>query len=500
MFGVGGDAGKTTIRLRHAWGQWKQIGAGQTNSQFMDVDVFPNTVEYWGPNGMLFFRNAQVFYELFDDGTSNARIAVEAPGASGDAGVLSDRVELQNVKPRFPSPDFTGHYRKGAKWGYVQVGGALRYLAYDDLIPTDKFDLNGHVWAWGISISSGLNVGKSDKLHFQLVEGAGVENYFNDAPVDVGIKSNPGNTVTPVVGEALGDFGLVLFFDHTWNPRLSSSVGYSRVDITNSTISGNTVNGSATAAGGITNIGIIGGNPTLVLTNSTVYGNNSDGASGTGGISQNTGSCPSGCTNTIKLRNTIVAGNTRSGSTPSDISGFVDFNSSSNLIGTGGSGGLSGANGNQVNVADVKLGSLANNGGPTQTHALLPNSPAFDAGEVRVNDFGLANGDAYTAFSLKCFGEPLPAAVRAHNFGPWPVPLAVTFQILGDDRASPSSTAPCNLRSTLNRQFFLCIRIIRNAIGKIRYVLRRFWAAIPEKTVNRECTRIDTNFLVFYWR
>ena len=42
MFGVGGDAGKTTIRLRHAWGQFKQIGAGQTNSTFMDVDVFPN--------------------------------------------------------------------------------------------------------------------------------------------------------------------------------------------------------------------------------------------------------------------------------------------------------------------------------------------------------------------------------------------------------------------------------------------------------------------------
>jgi hypothetical protein len=234
MFGVGGDAGQTTIRLRHAWGQWKQVGAGQTNSAFMDVDVFPNTVEYWGPNGMLFFRNVQVFWEPFNDGNSNARIAIEAPGASGDAGVLSDRVELQNVKPRFPSPDFTGHYRMGAKWGYLQVGGALRYLAYDDLLPNDKFDLNGHVWGWGISISSGLNVGKSDKLHFQLVEGAGVENYFNDAPVDVGIKSNPGNVVTPVVGEALGDFGLVLFFDHTWNSQYSSSIGYSRVDISNS--------------------------------------------------------------------------------------------------------------------------------------------------------------------------------------------------------------------------------------------------------------------------
>ena len=52
-----------------------------------------------------------------------------------------------------------------------------------------------------------------------------------------------------------------------------------------------------------------------------------------------------------------------------------------NLIGTGGSGGLlSGVNGNQVGVADPGLGTLADNGGPTQTIALLPGSPAIDAG------------------------------------------------------------------------------------------------------------------------
>ena len=28
----------------------------------MDIDVFPNTLEYWGPNGMVFFRNVQVRY------------------------------------------------------------------------------------------------------------------------------------------------------------------------------------------------------------------------------------------------------------------------------------------------------------------------------------------------------------------------------------------------------------------------------------------------------
>ena len=234
MFGVGADAGQTTIRLRHAWGQWKQFGAGQTNSQFMDVDVFPNVLDYWGPNGMLFLRNAQVFWEPYRDGDSNARVAVENPGASGDAGLLADRVELQNVKGRFPSPDFTGHYRLAQKWGYAQVGGALRYIAYDDTLPNDQLDLSGHVWGWGLSFSSNVKAGPKDVLRLQLVEGAGVENYFNDAPIDVSIKENAGNTVTPVVGQALHDLGLVLYLDHTWNERLSSAIGYSRVDITNS--------------------------------------------------------------------------------------------------------------------------------------------------------------------------------------------------------------------------------------------------------------------------
>ena len=235
LYGTGPDAGQTTIRFRHGWGQYKQIGGGQTNSQFMDADVFPNVIDYWGPNGMLFVRLPQIFWEPYVDGESNLRVAIEDPGASGDAGLAADRVELQNVKPRFPAPDFTGHYRLGGrKWGYIQFGGALRYLAYDDLLPNDAFDLNGSVWGWGVSISSNVKFGSNNVLRLQLVEGAGVENYFNDAPFDVGVKRQPGNLVTPVVGEALHDQGVVIYLDHNWNSTLSSSVGYSRVDIDNS--------------------------------------------------------------------------------------------------------------------------------------------------------------------------------------------------------------------------------------------------------------------------
>jgi len=47
LFGTGVDAGQTTFRLRHAYGELGQFGAGQTWSPFMDIDVFPNSLEYW---------------------------------------------------------------------------------------------------------------------------------------------------------------------------------------------------------------------------------------------------------------------------------------------------------------------------------------------------------------------------------------------------------------------------------------------------------------------
>ena len=55
LFGTGVDEGQTTFRLRHAYGELGAFGAGQTWSPFMDTDVFPNSLEYWGPTGMAFY-------------------------------------------------------------------------------------------------------------------------------------------------------------------------------------------------------------------------------------------------------------------------------------------------------------------------------------------------------------------------------------------------------------------------------------------------------------
>src|SRR5688572_12830507 len=120
------------------------------------------------------------------------------------------------------------------------------------------------------------------------------------------------------------------------------------------------------------------GDGELTATNTTVTNNRADldgDGTGTGGglfVSQDV---------TVTLNNTLVAGNfIGTESVSSDIEGSAA--GAHNLIGTGGSGGLlSGVDGNLVGISDSKLGPLADNGGPTQTHALLSGSPAIDRGD-----------------------------------------------------------------------------------------------------------------------
>jgi hypothetical protein len=233
LFGTGVDAGQTTFRLRHAWGELGHFGAGQTWSPFMDIDVFPNSLEYWGPNGMVFFRNVQVRWTPIQ-GASNVVIALERPGASADQGVYSDRVELQNIAPQFKWPDLSGHARLAREWGYVQVGAIVRKIAWVDTSKTSPFNLSGTAIGWGVNVSSNVNFTKNDIGRFQVVYGHAIENYMNDAPVDIGAQHNPTNPVTPVKGVGLPVLGVVAFLDHNWSERFSTSVGYSLVNIDNS--------------------------------------------------------------------------------------------------------------------------------------------------------------------------------------------------------------------------------------------------------------------------
>src|SRR6185369_9787104 len=85
----------------------------------------------------------------------------------------------------------------------------------------------------------------------------------------------------------------------------------------------------------------------------------------------------------VKFLNTIIAQNL-SGNGPDLLGSFVSLGH--NLLGniassSGFTPGTNNPNGDLVGIALVILGPLQNNGGPTQTRAVLPGSPAIDAGD-----------------------------------------------------------------------------------------------------------------------
>ena len=145
------------------------------------------------------------------------------------------------------------------------------------------------------------------------------------------------------------------------------------VTLTECTVSGNSCN--RTGPGGVFNY-----SGTATLAGCTISGNYG-GNYGYGGLvnsaSYNLPVSPAA------LIDTIVAGNSNSDGA-SDIAG-ADISGYNNLIGTGGSGGLAnGVDGNIVltSLTNLGLAPLGNNGGPTQTMALLTGSAAIGAGVI----------------------------------------------------------------------------------------------------------------------
>jgi hypothetical protein len=205
---------------------------------------------------------------------------------------------------------------------------------------------------------------------FTVTKGKGSENSYGGGIYNLGTLTLTNSTVSRNTSEYIG----------------GGITNGGTLTLTNSTVSGNTVVPGccepSTFGGGIANVG------TLTLTNSTVSGNTALGVGRGGGI-YNQGDA-------LTLTNSTVSGNTaRSGGgisilngkltltntlVDNDCDGTTTFSGGSNLESPGDTCGFDQPT-DQVNVTaeDLKLGPLQDNGGPTQTHALLPGSVALDA-------------------------------------------------------------------------------------------------------------------------
>ncbi len=257
------------------------------------------------------------------------------------------------------------------------------------------FLVSGSVQMSGLTIENGWASGPGSQY------GGGIYNLGNLIVVKCVITQNHVGTSSDLVttaGGGIANVGSLTVIDTSiianqvgggWIERGAGiyNGGSGTASIYNSTVAQNFFTGlNDDYGGGVSNVG----DGLLVIVNSTVYGNQSDLCAGGiyvagamtvishSTISGNESACGGDGVfidgaKPVFLRNTIVAGNSSG-----DISGTL-ASSGYNLVAD--SADASGFAPTDILDVDPLLGPLADNGGPTLTMALLPSSPAIDAGD-----------------------------------------------------------------------------------------------------------------------
>jgi len=204
----------------------------------MNSDVFPNTIDAWGPNGMVFYRNVQIRWTPYRTDSNQFAIAIERPGNDIDAGQIQqfDPQLGDNIQSDQKLPDLTAHWHTVGDWGHFQVAGILRDVAYDTK-DTKNNEPKGSQTGWGVNLSGTINTIGKDKL-LQAVHGQGIASYIADGGTDLAPEgrlptdTEPGNAHAKAVLLT----GIVAYYDHSWNDEFSTSFGYSTTFVNNTNL------------------------------------------------------------------------------------------------------------------------------------------------------------------------------------------------------------------------------------------------------------------------
>ncbi len=278
-----------------------------------------------------------------------------------------------------------------------------------------------------------------------VASGGGVYALQGDLVVQGGTVSGNGAVGGAGAGSGSGEFGRGggITYDNSGNLTISDST-----IADNTAVGGDSNTGGGGGLGGEADGGGVYNSGTAAITNSTIADNTAEGGAGDsgagagvgGGYYENSGD-PTSIGSTIVAANTVSGGEGTQGTDVySDDAVNDPFTSLGfNLIGDndqtgGGDGFTNGVNHDQVGgpnggtgaTIDLMLGPLQDNGGPTETMALLTGSPAIDQGsnpnslafdqrgdgfDRTVDQPGIANADDGT--DIGAFEVQAPPAAAA---------------------------------------------------------------------------------------
>ncbi len=215
------EDGSSDFHLTHLWAELGPFGAGQTFSNFMDITSFPNIIEYWGPNSMVFTRQSQVRYtHTLSD---NTRIAISLEDPHSDI-TLPDGAPADG---REEWPDLALSYFTEGDWGHFRVGGLLRQISAE---ANDGSGRQDEDLGWGLNFTGSLNFGEQDRLVYQYAFGEGFARYMNDPCCSV-VGGNDAALDKNGNLKAIDIAGGFVYWDHFWSKRWSTSIGASYAEI-----------------------------------------------------------------------------------------------------------------------------------------------------------------------------------------------------------------------------------------------------------------------------
>ena len=210
-----------TFRLRHAFGQFRDVLAGKTWSTFTDREAAPEEIDFEGINGKINVRQAQIRYfpEIGKDLNLLVSFEDPAPDVTGGNGISQ-------------IPDIVASIRRTwfDRW-HVKTGLLLRQIrARWDVDPGTRQKETG----WGLTISAKTAIPRwdeRDNFIFQVNIGDGYGRYVNDLQTVGGQDA----VFDPDTGDmkTLKVFSTYAAFQKWWKDGLRSTFIVSFVDVDN---------------------------------------------------------------------------------------------------------------------------------------------------------------------------------------------------------------------------------------------------------------------------
>ena len=219
-FDFAGSNGTTMPRLRHAYICFKKWGAGKYWSNFMDSDNYPDILDFEGPNGALSIRQIQIRYTFNIGKTNKMAVSFEMPGAEL---TIPETWFSKNVLPDFTA-SFEHRFWKATS--HLRLAGLAHPITYINSAGSQKTTLGG-----ALSFSGCIQVNRMDNMNLQLTAGTGFAKYNNDLG-GLGYDAFRNKADTSKVS-TLPQLNFYAYYNHWWASRLSSSLGWSFVGLSN---------------------------------------------------------------------------------------------------------------------------------------------------------------------------------------------------------------------------------------------------------------------------